>query len=79
MLTSMQPAFTQKHRRPKKIPDFGFKGNLFAETEFAPYLWVVEIDPDGFAQQVLCSDCKALTLRPKDERKQAKTNLAGPL
>ena len=32
-----------------KIPDFGLKGMLAADTEFEPYLWFVKIGKDGMA------------------------------
>jgi hypothetical protein len=38
----------------KNIPDFGLKGSLFARTEFEPYHWLVKINNDGVAEQVLC-------------------------
>jgi hypothetical protein len=28
----------------QRIPDFGLKGSMFAETEFAPYHWLLKID-----------------------------------
>jgi hypothetical protein len=35
-----------------RIPNFGLKGQLRADTEFAPYRWWLRIGPDGMALQV---------------------------
>ena len=41
-------------------PDFGLRGSLFAETEFAPYHWLGKIGPDGWAVQQPCRITRAI-------------------
>jgi hypothetical protein len=36
----------------QRIPDFGLKGQLVANTEFEPYDWLLKISEDGWAHQV---------------------------
>ena len=37
-----------------RIPDFGLKGSLYANTEFEPYDWLVKINDEGWAYQEKC-------------------------
>ena len=50
----------------EKIPGFGLKGRLFADTEFEPYTWLVRINEQGWAEQV---PCKMEDLPPEDQQK----------
>lgn len=50
----------------ERIPGFGLKGSLYASTEFEPYTWLVEINKQGWAEQV---PCKMEDLPPDDQQK----------
>jgi hypothetical protein len=49
----------------RRIAGFGLKGQLYAETEFEPYEWLLKINSEGWAEQVPC-DFDAL---PESEKK----------
>ena len=49
----------------QRIPDFGLKGSMFAETEFAPYHWLLKIGPDGWAMQQPCRITRAIAYSPR--------------
>jgi len=36
----------------RKIPDFALRGEMRADTEFAPYSWLIRMGADGWAEQV---------------------------
>jgi hypothetical protein len=49
----------------QRIPDLGLKGSLFAETDFAPYRWLVKIGPDGWAVQQPYRMTRAIAYSPR--------------
>jgi hypothetical protein len=48
----------------QRIPDFGLKGSMFAETDFAPYRWLLKIGPDGWAMQQRCRMTRVIAYSP---------------
>jgi hypothetical protein len=36
------------------MPDFGLREQLYAETEFEPYRWILKINDQGWAEHVPC-------------------------
>jgi hypothetical protein len=62
----------------QRIPDFGLKGSMFAETEFAPYHWLLKIDPDGWAMQQPCRMTRAIAYSPRRYAEHLRLNWRSP-
>jgi hypothetical protein len=61
-----------------RIPEFGLKGSLFAETEFAPYHWLLKIGPDGWAMQQPCRMTRAIAYSPRRYAQHLRWNWRRP-
>jgi hypothetical protein len=62
----------------QRIPGFGLKGSMFAETEFAPYQWLLKIGPDGWAVQEPCRMTRAIAYSPRRYAQHLRLNWRSP-
>ena len=62
----------------ERIPDFGLKGSMFAETEYAPYHWLLKIGPDGWAMQQPCRMTRAIAYSPRRYAEHLRLNWRRP-
>jgi hypothetical protein len=51
---------------------------MFAETEFAPYHWLLKIGPDGWAMQQPCRMTRALVYSPRRYTEHLRLNWRSP-
>jgi hypothetical protein len=62
----------------QRIPDFALRGSMFAETEFAPYHWLLKIGPDGWAMQQPCRITRAIAYSPRRYANHLRLNWRSP-
>jgi hypothetical protein len=62
----------------RKIPDFGLKGSLFADTEFEPYHWLLKINSDGWAEQAPCRMTSLMHHNPRAYMRHLRWNWRRP-
>ena len=53
-------------------------GHTSAETEFAPYHWLLKIGPDGWAMQQPCRMTRALVYSPRRYTEHLRLNWRSP-
>jgi hypothetical protein len=62
----------------QRIVGFGLKGSMFAETEFAPYHWLLMIGRDGWAVQKPCRMTRAIAYSPRRYAQHLRLNWRSP-